>query len=498
MRRVAAAVFPPIRLEFGRTAAPLYRQLYIWFRTAILGGLIRPGQRIPSTRSLAAELKISRIPVLSAYEQLHTEGYLETFVGAGTCVARSIQDDTRRRAARRVGARSRQSAEESGPRRMSTFGLALARAPKQSWLSSLGAFRVSLPALDDFPIGVWSRLVARHCRRPPKGIMAYGDAMGYRPLREAIAAYLGAARAVRCEPSQILVTTGSQQALHIAAQVLLDAKDRICIEEPGYPGAHQVFLAAGAQLVPIPVDQDGVNVAEIIRRAPDARAAYITPSHQYPMGAAMSATRRMLLLNWAVRSGAWIIEDDYDSEYRFGGRPIASLQGMDTDARVIYVGTFSKVLFPALRLGYLVIPKDLVPAFAAAREAADIFSSTLYQAALTEFISEGHFARHIRRMRMLYADRREALVTEIQTQMGESLEVMGTEAGMHLVTMLPPSINDVAISRQAAQRGISAMPLSTCCLKSPVRGGLILGYGGANSNQIRDGVRKLKLSIESR
>jgi GntR family transcriptional regulator/MocR family aminotransferase len=327
--------------------------------------------------------------------------------------------------------------------------------------------------------------------------MAYGEAMGYRPLREAIAAYLGAARAVRCESSQILVTTGSQQGLQIAAQVLLDANDRICIEEPGYPGAHQVFLAAGAHLIPIPTDQDGVNVAEIVRRAPDARAAYITPSHQYPMGAAMSATRRMLLLNWAVRSGAWIIEDDYDSEYRFGGRPIASLQGMDTDARVSSVGTFSKVMFPALRLGYLVIPKDLVPAFAAAREAADIFSSTLYQAALTEFISEGHFARHIRRMRMLYADRRVALVTEIQTQMGESLEVMGTEAGMHLVTMLPPGMNDVAVSRQAAQRGISAMPLSTCCLKPPARGGLILGYGGTNSNQIRDGICKLKMCIES-
>jgi GntR family transcriptional regulator/MocR family aminotransferase len=327
--------------------------------------------------------------------------------------------------------------------------------------------------------------------------MAYGDAMGYRPLRETIAAYLGAARSVRCDSSQILVTTGSQQGLQIAAQVLLDAEDRVCIEEPGYPGAQQVFLAAGADLVPIPVDQDGIDVAEIIRRVPDARAVYITPSHQYPMGAAMSATRRMLLLSWAARSGAWIIEDDYDSEYRFGSRPIASLQGMDSDARVIYVGSFSKVMFPALRLGYVVIPKDLVAAFSAARETADIFSSTLYQAALTEFISEGHFARHIRRMRVLYAERRMVLVTEIQTQMGEALEVMGTEAGMHLVTMLPSDINDAAVSRQAAQKGISAMPLSTCCLRSPARGGLILGYGGANAQQLRDGVRKLRSCIES-
>jgi GntR family transcriptional regulator/MocR family aminotransferase len=212
----------------------------------------------------------------------------------------------------------------------------------------------------------------------------------------------------------------------------------------------------------------------------------------------MSATRRMLLLNWAVRTGAWIIEDDYDSEYRFGNRPIASLQGLDTDARVIYVGTFSKVMFPALRVGYLVVPKDLLRAFSAARDAADVFSATLYQAVLTDFIREGHFARHIRRMRMLYMERREALVNEIGLQMGDILEVMGDEAGMHLVAMLPPGVNDVAVSRRAAQSGISATPLSTCYSKPPRRGGLILGYGGANPSQIHDGVGKLKMSVHSR
>jgi GntR family transcriptional regulator/MocR family aminotransferase len=211
----------------------------------------------------------------------------------------------------------------------------------------------------------------------------------------------------------------------------------------------------------------------------------------------MSATRRMLLLNWAVRSGAWIIEDDYDSEYRFGSRPIASLQGLDTDGRVIYVGTFSKVLFPALRLGYAVIPKDLVSAFSAARDAADVFSSTLYQVALTDFICEGHFARHIRRMRMLYMERRAALVNAIQIQMGDLLEVIGAEAGMHLVALVPPGVNDQAVSRNAAQRGISAMPLSSCYSKPPARGGLILGYGGTNAHQIRDGIRKLKMSVQS-
>jgi GntR family transcriptional regulator/MocR family aminotransferase len=325
--------------------------------------------------------------------------------------------------------------------------------------------------------------------------MAYGDAKGYVPLREAIAEYLGAARAVRCEPRQILVTTGSQQGLQLSAQVLLDANDRVWIEEPGYPGARQALMMAGAQLIPVPVDHEGLNVAEGIHRARRAHAVYITPSHQYPLGVTMTATRRMLLLNWALQSGAWIIEDDYDSEYRLGGRPIASLQGLDTDARVIYIGTFSKVMFPALRLGYIVAPQDLVDAFSTARDATDQFSSTLYQAAMTDFIREGHLARHIRRMRILYMQRRTALVEAIHKQMGDELEVIGAEAGMHLVALLRPGVSDVAISRRAAERGISAMPLSSCYAKPPVRGGLILGYGGTDARQIHEGMRKLRMSI---
>jgi GntR family transcriptional regulator/MocR family aminotransferase len=496
MKRAPASFLPPIALDH-RTKTPMYRQLYDWFRRAIIIGQMRPGQRVPSTRSLAAELKISRIPVLNAYEQLLAEGYFETFVGAGTCVARSIPDDSLSRPPRNARNELQKIDEKLGPRRMSRRGDALTHMPAQSWLDNLGAFRVSLPALDQFPVGVWSKLMARHSRRPSRGIMAYGNAMGYLPLREAIAEYLGAVRAVRCEASQILVTTGSQQGLQISAQVLLDPKDPVWMEEPGYPGARLAFMTAGAHLIPVPVDDEGINLAKVIHRGPAARAVYITPSHQYPMGMTMSATRRMLLLHWAARSGAWIIEDDYDSEYRFGSRPIASLQGLDTNARVIYIGTFSKVMFPALRLGYIVVPKDLIPAFSAARDAADIFSATLYQAVLTDFIREGHFARHIRRMRMLYMERRRALVKAIQFHMGDMLEVIGAEAGMHLVTLLPVGTNDVLVSRKAAHMGVSATPLSTCYSKAPTRGGLILGYGGANEHQIHDGIRKLKLSIET-
>ena len=494
MKRIPASFLPPIALDC-RSRTPMYRQLYDWFRRAIIDGQMRPGQRVPSTRGLAAELKVSRIPILNAYEQLLAEGYFETFVGAGTCVARSIPDDALRPPPLKVRKGPQPPVEKRGPRRMSRREAALTHVPAQPWLNLSGAFRMSLPALEHFPIGVWAKLVARHARRPPKGIMAYGDAMGYLPFREAIAEYLGAVRGVRCQSSQILVTTGSQQALQLSAQVLLDPKDRVWLEEPGYPGARQAFMTAGAQLIPVPVDHDGMNIKEIIRRGSDVRAVYVTPSHQYPMGLTMSATRRMLLLNWAARAGTWIIEDDYDSEYRFGSRPIASLQGLDTDARVIYVGTFSKVMFPALRLGYMVLPKDLVSAFSAAREAADIFSSTLYQAVLTDFIREGHFARHIRRMRMLYMERRRSLVNAIQIQMGDTLEVIGAEAGMHLVALLPPGTDDVAVSMKAVQMGISAMPLSTCYLEPPKRCGMILGYGGANPRQIHDGIRKLRMSV---
>jgi GntR family transcriptional regulator/MocR family aminotransferase len=252
------------------------------------------------------------------------------------------------------------------------------------------------------------------------------------------------------------------------------------MEEPGYPGAHLAFKAAGANVIPIPVDPEGLNVDQLIRSAPNARAVYITPSHQYPMGMTMSASRRLLLLDWAARSDAWVIEDDYDSEYRFGSYPIGSLQGMDADARVIYVGTFNKVMFPALRLGCVVVPHDLVAAFSGALNAAGSFPSLLMQTVLADFIREGHLARHIRRMRMLYMERRKALVDAIHMDLGGILEVVGDDAGMHLVTLLKHGTNEIAISHRAADQGIAALPLSICYLTPPPRGGLILGYGGAN------------------
>jgi GntR family transcriptional regulator/MocR family aminotransferase len=321
----------------------------------------------------------------------------------------------------------------------------------------------------------------------------YGDARGHLPLRAALAAYLRTARGVRCEPEQILVVSGSQQALALAARVLLDPGAPVWIEEPGYPGARNVLELARARLVPVPVDDDGLDVAAGVARAPRARAAYVTPSHQYPLGATMSAARRLQLLDWARRAGAWIIEDDYDSEYRYESPPVAALQGLDRDARVLYVGTFSKVLFPALRVGYLVVPADLVPRFARVRDALDIFPATLNQAALADFLVEGHFARHLRRMRALYRERRGALVAALRAEL-PGVEIVGAQAGMHLCATLP-RVRDLPAARRAAAEGVWALPLSSCYLGAPARPGFVLGFAGTPARDLAPAARRLRRAL---
>jgi GntR family transcriptional regulator/MocR family aminotransferase len=283
----------------------------------------------------------------------------------------------------------------------------------------------------------------------------------------------------------------------MAFRALLDAGDAVWVEEPGYPGAHRALALGGHEAVPVPVDGEGLNVEEGIRRCPSARAVFITPSHQYPLGMTLSAGRRMQLLAWAQRSGAWIIEDDYDSEYRAGVRPIASVQGLDIDDRVIYAGTFSKVLFPALRMGYLVLPEDLVPVLRAVRDATDLFAPVLYQRALADFIREGQLARHISRMRALYAERREHMIAAIKRHLGPSFEIESAAAGMHLVVRLPHGIDDRKVAQRAAAAGISCMVLSACCLEPPRQNGLILGYGGVETQRIDACMRQLAGAVRA-
>jgi GntR family transcriptional regulator / MocR family aminotransferase len=484
---IAASPYIPFERNSG---GPFYKQIYEGYRAAILSGRLQPGQRLPSTRALALELKISRLPVITAYEQLLHEGYLEGKIGAGTYVKDSIPDELTRPllapkpASQRPGLRlpMKETASQAS------------NTPSANEL--LGPFRVSLPALDQFPQKIWSRLASRHAKNLSIEHMAYADPAGHQPLREEIAQYLRAARAVHCEAGQILIVSGSQMALQICAMALLSSRDTVCIEEPGYPGARDALRSTGADLIPIPLDEEGIDVSDLGARGTKVRVVYVTPSHQYPLGLSMSASRRLELLAWAKQNQSWILEDDYDSEYRYASRPLGALQGMDSASRVIYIGTFSKVLFPALRLGYLVVPPSLLNRFLQLRETLDIFSPTLYQLVLTDFLQEGHFARHLRRMRAIYFRRRNALVESLRTDLAEFLTPCNTDAGLHLSAFLHRGMDDLEVVRRAAQRGISASALSACYMGKRPKKGLILGFGGADESLIHPAAQTLCKVIE--
>lgn len=470
---------------------PRHRQIYDGLREAILEGRLPPGTRLPSTRTLAAEVPCSRNTVLAAFDQLAAEGYLEGRVGAGTTVARTLPDALLQV---RPGAGDRRAGRGPG-RRLSRRGrLVLATAAPAPPPGPARPFRIGVPAFETFPAELWARLVGRWTAGMSRGLFEYGDPAGYRPLREAIATYVREARGVRCSGDQVIVVAGSQQGIDLAARVLLDPADQVWIEDPCYPSARAALAAAGARLCPVPVDAEGLDVAEGARRAPGARLAYVTPSHQFPLGVTMTLPRRLALLDWARRAGGWILEDDHNSEYRYASRPLASLQGLDTAGSVVYLGSFSKVLFPALRLAYLVVPAPLVSAFAAARALVDRHSPSAVQAALTQFMADGHFARHLRRMRRLYAERQEVLVAAARPLAGR-LDVEPAEAGMHLVGWVPPGHDDRTVAGRAAEHGVETAPLSAYRLRSRGRGGLLLGYAGYDGPRLREGAAGLARAL---
>lgn len=490
---------PFINLDKG-SRIPVYRQIYETIRRSIVVGEFFPGKPLPSSRFLAKQLGISRMTVINAYEQLTAEGYLESKKGAGTFVARRLPDEFLQ--TQRLKKEDTQPEPEVRKHEFSAYGKTIFGAASSvlrfNSPTPVAAFQHGLAALDEFPFGIWTKLAAQAYQRLSKENFGYGDPAGFYPLRAAIAAHLRSVRAVACEPEQVIITSGAQQAFDLIGRIFLAPGTGILIENPCYQGARQAFELFDARLVPVEVDDDGFNPANGLRADPPARLVYVTPSHQFPLGATMSLERRRALLEWANDQRAWIIEDDYDSEFRYEGRPLPSLQGLDENNRVLYVGTFSKTVFPALRLGCLVVPPDLIDIFTAVCALSGAAAPVIDQATLAEFITEGHFSRHLRRMRQLYAKRQEILVTELRARLSGLLEVQNTASGMHLVGWLPEALDDRRAAAEAARQGVSVAALSACYLTSPPRrGGLILGYSAVTEKQIKSGVRSLATALEN-
>ena len=475
---------------------PLYRQIYESIRRSILAGEVQPGTRLPASRALADQLSVSRLTVVNAYDQLLAEGYLEGRAGSGTYVASELPDDLLS-----VKGPAASTPEPNVPSiRLSRFGEHLAALDSDTirarTISAIRPFQHGLPAIDEFPFDIWAKIALRVHRDPPRSVLAYGDPQGYEPLRTAIAAHLRSSRGVICDTDQVVITSGAQQALDLCARIFLAEGDTAVIEDPCYLEARNSFAAAGAKVVAVAVDGEGIDIERAPRTAKNAKLIYVTPSHQYPLGVTMSLSRRLQLIEWAKRENALIIEDDYDSEFRYSGRPLASLQGLDRAGRVIYVGTFSKTVFPSIRIGCLVVPREYVGVFTAARAVIDVHSSLIDQVILSRFISEGHYQRHIRRMRKLYDERQSVLVSECRKQLDGLLEVTELSAGMHVVGWLPKGVNDAAAAAGAAEKGVKAAAVSTYSSLGIERGGLILGYSGFGAKEIRAGVRKLRSALE--
>ncbi|HYK20786.1 MAG TPA: PLP-dependent aminotransferase family protein, partial [Pyrinomonadaceae bacterium] len=445
-----------LRLDSKRRL-PLRRQLYEELRGAILCGRLSAGRRIPSTRALANSLSISRTTVSECYEDLISEGYLHAKSGSGTFVSDYLPEQllkaTPAAATKSVSNTTRRSVRLSA---YATRVLEIARAGDVEGETAID-FTHWRPAFDHLPLRLWRRLIARHTYAAERKNFDYTeDTLGYEPLREAIASYAGRSRAVRCEPSQVFICGGAQRAMDLITRVLVDPNDEIAIEDPGYLGARHIFAAQGAKLLPIPVDESGLNVNKLRSKSTaKTRFVYVSPSHQFPTGVLLSLSRRLELLSWAQEQEAFVIEDDYDSEYRYRGRPIPALQGLDQNESVIYVGTFSKVLFPSLRLGFVVFPQSLVEPLARAKRLTDRQSPLIEQCALADFINEGHLERHIRRMRTLYGERRRALVDALSVHLNGRASIIGDDAGMHLMARLETRFDDEELIRRAAQHGVA-------------------------------------------
>ncbi|MZR29933.1 aminotransferase class I/II-fold pyridoxal phosphate-dependent enzyme [Sneathiella sp. DP05] len=490
-RRLKNAQLQTLTLD-ADSPVSLHQQLFLALRQAILDGRLKPGTRLPSSRSMAIDLKISRNTVLSAFDQLMAEGYLVSRVGAGSYVSDQLPDDLLQR---------KTDGHAPGLHTREIYLSKMAAPFKGKSLSSQKRslpFSPGLPALEVFPFDDWARLLARHWRRPDQEYLVDNPVGGAKILREVLASYLGQTRAVRCHADQVIILSGSQQAIHLVVRAFAEPGDAVWMEEPGYPGIRDSILSAGAVPISVPVDDEGFSLERAIERAPDARLACISPSHQYPLGQTMSLARRLDLLNWAKEAGRFILEDDYDSEYRYSGRPLSSLQGLDDDNRVLYVGTMSKVMFSGLRVGYMIVPEDLVDVFLALRRNIDSHSPSIPEAALADFISEGYLAGHVRRTRLMYEARQKCLVSQLQEKLGDIIMVAPQESGMHLIAYLPPHISDTEVERDAADAGMLVRALSGFYNLPTNKTGLLLGFAGTPEKEMPQLVDKLAKIIRSK
>jgi GntR family transcriptional regulator/MocR family aminotransferase len=482
-----------------RSATPLHKQLYDELRRAILTGRLKPGERVPSTRTLSQSLGVSRTTVTQSYEQLLSEGYLRASTGSGTFVGCQLPDELlktrpveKSRPATRPGETGRQI-ELSRYGASITDSLPFEPCDAETPIN----FKSCRPALEEFPLQQWRRLMLRHYRANDLSLLDYADcSQGYEPLREAIAGYLRRARAVKCDAGQVVIVNGAQQALDLTAKLLIDRGDPVAIEDPGYLGARRAFLAQGAELLPVQVDELGVIVDTLtsktfLKSKGGLKLIYVTPSHQFPTGATLTLSRRLDLLAWAEKTGVMIVEDDFDSEFRYGSRPIPSLQGLASGDSVIYVGTFSKVLFPSLRVGYLVAPRSLARVFARAKWLSDRQTPMIEQRVLADFINEGYWERHLRRMRTLYDIRRQTLVRALETHFGARVTILGDEAGMHLMIRLRSELDDDEVTRRARMAGVGLVSARFYYLGESRRDEFVLGYAGLTERRIQEGVRRL-------
>ncbi len=481
----------PLSLPPPAAGTPLYHWLYQQLRSAILEGRLRPGARLPATRDVGRTYRLSRATVVAAFEQLKSEGYVEGRTGSGTYVSKVLPEQFLHAGAGHPG-----SPLSHRRIRLSAYARRL-QAFRSSPPLPVRAFRANQPALDLFPTTLWAQVAARRLRRASAQLLAGGETLGYRPLREAVAEYLNTSRGVRCTAEQVLIVSGAQEGFDRTARLLLNPGEAAWMEEPGYPGAAAVLRAAGARICGVPVDSEGLDLERGTTRWPRPKLLYVTPAHQFPLGVTMSLRRRLALLEWARKSGVLIFEDDYDSEYRYSGRPVPALQGVDRAGVVIFGGSFSAVMFPAMRLGYLVVPPEMVDVFAAAQSVSTHHPPLLGQAVLCDFIREGHFARHIRRMREVYAERLGVLLKAAREKLGGLIEISSVEAGLQTIGWLQGRTAVETVAQAAAERNVEVTPLVRYAFGRAPKNGIVLGFAAVEPKELRRGVEELAGTLQS-